>query len=62
LQLNYSTLSKNHQHCSDFSGFELQEFDTLNLKIKEKYTSYEQRLARDNRKRAIGAGCPYNYP
>ena len=59
--LNYSVLSKNPQHFRNFSGLEIQEFDTLNLKIKEKYTSYEQkRLQRDNRKRAIGAGHPYN--
>jgi hypothetical protein len=59
--LNYSALSKNPQHFRNFSGLQIQEFDTLNLKIKEKYTSYEQkRLQRENRKRAIGAGHPYN--
>jgi hypothetical protein len=59
--LNYSVLSKNPRHFRNFSGIEVQEFDTLNLKINEKYTSYEQkRLARENRKRAIGAGHPFN--
>jgi hypothetical protein len=59
--LNYSVLSKNPQHFRNFSGLTVQEFDTLNQKINQKYTSYEQkRLARDNRKRAIGAGHPYN--
>ena len=59
--LNYSVLSKNPAHFRNFSGLELQEFDTLNLKIKEKYHAYEQkRLAREDRKRAIGAGHPFN--
>jgi len=50
-------------HFRNFSGLELQEFDTLNLKIKEKYDAYEQkRLAREDRKRAVGAGHPFNLP
>jgi len=58
--LNYSTLSKNPSHFRNFSGLEVQEFDTLNLKIKEKYDAYEQkRLAREDRKRAVGAGHPF---
>jgi len=59
--LNYSVLSKNPLHFRNFSGLELQEFDTLNLNINEKHHAYEQkRLARENRKRAIGAGHPFN--
>lgn len=59
--LNYSALSKNPLHFRNFSGLELQEFDTLNLNISEKHHAYEQkRLARENRKRAIGAGHPFN--
>src|SRR4030066_136728 len=59
--LNYSTLSKNPQHFRNFSGLEIEEFDALNIKIKEKYASYEQkRLSRENRKRKIGAGHPFN--
>ena len=59
--LNYSELSKNPSHFRNFSGLELQEFDTLNLKIKEKYHAYEQkRLIREDRKRAVGAGHPFN--
>jgi hypothetical protein len=59
--LNYSVLSKKPAHFRNFSGIELQEFDTLNLKINTKYHSYEQkRLAREDRKRAIGAGHPFN--
>ncbi len=37
--LNYSVLSKKPQHFRNFSGVELEEFDTLNLKINEKYDS-----------------------
>jgi hypothetical protein len=59
--LNYSALSKNPQHFRNFSGLQVQEFDTLNLKIKEKFAAYEyKRLQRENRKRAIGTGHPYN--
>jgi hypothetical protein len=59
--LNYNALSKNPLHFRNFSGLELQEFDTLNLKINTKYHTYEQkRLAREDRKRAIGAGHPFN--
>src|SRR5674476_1093002 len=61
--LNYNVLSKKPPHFRNFSGLELQEFDTLNLKIKEKYDIYEQkRLFRENRKRAVGAGHPFNLP
>src|SRR5271169_3378788 len=59
--LNYDVLSKKPSHFRNFSGLELQEFDTLNLKINTKYHPYEQkRLAREDRKRAIGAGHPFN--
>jgi len=58
--LNYKALSKNPLHFRNFSGLELQEFDTLNQKIKDKYPTFEQkRLQRKDRKRAIGAGHPY---
>ena len=58
--LNYSELSKNPSHFRNFSGLNLQEFETLNLKIKEKYPAYEQkRLSREDRKRAVGAGHPF---
>ncbi len=59
--LNYKALSKNPLHFRNFSGLELQEFDTLNQKIKDKYPAFEQkRLQREDRKRAIGAGHPFN--
>jgi DDE superfamily endonuclease/Helix-turn-helix of DDE superfamily endonuclease len=59
--LNYKALSKNPLHFRNFSGLELQEFDTLNQKIKDKYPAFEQkRLQRKDRKRAIGAGHPFN--
>jgi len=59
--LNYSVLSKNPSHFRNFSGLELQEFDTVNLKVKEKYPDFEQkRLQREDRKRAVGAGHPFN--
>jgi hypothetical protein len=58
--LNYSVLSKNPSHFRNFSGLQLQEFDTLNSKIQEQYPAYEQkRLAREDRKRAVGAGHPF---
>ena len=58
--LNYSVLSKKPSHFRNFSGVELAEFNALNLKIKEKYDAYEEkRLARVDRKRAVGAGHPF---
>jgi hypothetical protein len=59
--LNYNVLSKKPSVFRNFSGLEVQEFDTLNSKIKEKYPAFEQkRLSREDRKRAIGAGHPFN--
>jgi hypothetical protein len=59
--LNYTVLSKKPAHFRNFSGLEIQEFDTLNLKINTKYHAYEQkRLTREDRKRAVGAGHPFN--
>ncbi|MCL2477231.1 hypothetical protein [Candidatus Bathycorpusculum sp.] len=58
--LNYAILSKHPEHFKTFTGLTLQEFDTLNEQIHQKYKQYEQkRLQRDNRKRAIGAGQPF---
>ncbi|MCL2686383.1 MAG: hypothetical protein FWE73_08365 [Candidatus Bathyarchaeota archaeon] len=58
--LNYAILSKHPEHFKTFTGLTLQEFDTLNEQIQQKYKQYEQkRLQRDNRKRAIGAGQPF---
>ena len=58
--LNYSILSKKPAHLRNFSGVELDEFNALNLQIKEKYDAYEEkRLARRGRKRAVGAGHPF---
>jgi hypothetical protein len=60
--LNYSILSKKPSHFRNFSGVVLTEFNTLNLKIKEKYDAYEKkRLSRVNRKRAVGAGHPFKF-
>ena len=61
--LNFSILSKKPAHFRNFSGVELDEFNTLNLKIKEKYAAYEKkRLSRVDRKRAVGAGHPFKLP
>ncbi len=61
--LNYGVLSKNPSHFRNFSGLQLQEFETLNSKVEEKYPAYEQkRLAREDRKRAVGAGHPFTLP
>jgi hypothetical protein len=58
--LNYGILSKKPAYFRNFSGVQLDEFNTLNLQIKEKYTVYEKkRLIRRNRKRAFGAGHPF---
>ena len=58
--LNYGVLSKKPAHFRNFSGVELAEFNALNLKIQEKYDAYEEkRLARVDRKRAVGAGHPF---
>jgi hypothetical protein len=58
--LNYSILMKKPAYFRNFSGLELDEFNTINLQIKEKYDAYEEkRLARRNRKRAVGAGHPF---
>jgi Helix-turn-helix of DDE superfamily endonuclease len=57
---NYSILSKKPAHFMNFSGAELDEFNNLNQKIKEKYDAYEKkRLTREHRKRAFGAGHPF---
>jgi hypothetical protein len=59
--LNYNVLSKKPSVFRNFSGLEVQEFNALNSQIKEKYPAYEQkRLSRENRKRAIGTGHPFN--
>ena len=58
--LNYDLLSKKPSLFRYFSGLELQEFEALNLKIKERYTDFEQkRLSRADRKRSVGAGHPF---
>jgi len=58
--LNYAVLSKHPDHFKTFTGLTLQEFNTLNEQIHQKYPAYEQkRLQRTNRKRAIGAGQPF---
>jgi hypothetical protein len=41
--LNYSILSKKPAHFRNFSGVELDEFNNLNLQVKEKYTAYEEK-------------------
>jgi hypothetical protein len=57
--LNYAVLSKKPEHFRNFSGLTLQEFNTLNQQITQKYPTYEQkRLQKTNRKRNIGAGHP----
>jgi hypothetical protein len=59
--LNYDVLTKKPAHFRNFLGLELQEFDTLNLKINTKYPTYAQkRLTREDRKRANGAGHLFN--
>jgi hypothetical protein len=58
--LNYGVLSKKPTIFKNFTGLEVAEFDALTSKIQEKYNAYEQkRLAREDRKRGIGAGHPF---
>jgi hypothetical protein len=58
--LNYAVLSKKPAVFRNFSGLKLTEFDALTLKLNEKYPAFEQkRLAREDRKRQIGAGHPF---
>jgi hypothetical protein len=58
--LNYGVLSKKPTIFKNFTGLEVAEFDALTSKIQEQYNEYEQkRLARENRKRSIGAGHPF---
>jgi len=58
--LNYDLLSKKPSNFRNFTGIEVHEFEALTSKIQEKYDTYEQkRLARQNRKRTVGAGHPF---
>ena len=58
--LNYAILSKHPEHFRNFTGLTIEEFNTLNQQITQNYETYEQkRLAKTNRKRAIGAGHPF---
>ena len=58
--LNYDVLSIKPAIFKNFTGLEVAEFDALSSKIREKYGAYEQkRLAREDRKRDIGAGHPF---
>ena len=58
--LNYTTLSKHPTHFKTFTGLTLEEFNTLNEQIHQKYQEHEQkRLYKKDRKRAIGAGKPF---
>jgi len=41
--LNYVTLSKNPEHFRNFTGLKLEEFNTLNQQITQKYPEYEQK-------------------
>jgi ABC-type oligopeptide transport system substrate-binding subunit len=59
--LNYALLSKKPSNFKNFTGLEVPEFDALNIKIQEKYDAHEEkRLAREDRKRTVGAGHPSN--
>jgi hypothetical protein len=59
--LNYGVLSKSPSHFKNFTGLTIQEFDTLNQQVIANYPAFEAtRLARTNRRRAVGAGHPFN--
>jgi hypothetical protein len=58
--LNYHKLSGKPVVFKNFTGLEVHKFNALISQIKEKYGAYERkRLAREDRKRAIGAGRPF---
>ena len=60
--LNYDLLSKKPSNFRNFTGLEVPEFNTLNIKIQEKYAAYEEkRLTREDRKRTVGAGHPFKH-
>jgi hypothetical protein len=40
--LNYAILSKHPEHFKNFTGLTLEEFNTLNNTINQKYPTYEQ--------------------
>jgi len=59
--INYASLSKKPEHFRNFSGPTIEEFNTLNQTITQKYPAYEQkRLLRSNIKRNIATGHPTN--
>ncbi|MDI9578240.1 MAG: transposase [Thermoproteota archaeon] len=58
--LNYNRLSKKPSLFRSLAGLEVSEFDSLYTKATSNYKEYEaKRLARENRKRKVGAGYPF---
>jgi hypothetical protein len=58
--LNYKLLSKRLVLFRSLTGVEICEFDAIYTSVQVKYVEYEQkRLARENRKRKVGAGHPF---
>lgn len=58
--LSYANLSRSPSIFRSFTGLEVDEFDSLYLKVDGVHLSFEERrLSRKDRKREIGAGHPF---
>ena len=58
--LNYNGLSKKPSLFRSLTGIDVSEFDSFYTQAASKYRDYEaKRLARENRKRKVGAGYPF---
>ncbi len=58
--LSYTKLSGSPSIFRSFTGLEVDEFDSLHLKVDEVHPSFEERrLSRKDRKREVGAGHPF---
>jgi len=61
--LNYDVLSKKPLIFKSFTGLKVPEFDAFYTEIQHSHTAYEhERLARNDRKRRVGAGHPFKLP
>lgn len=61
--LKHEWLSKRPNLFRSFTGLDVSEFNSIYAKVQAKYDEYEQkRLAREDRKREVGAGHPFKLP
>lgn len=58
--LRYQLLAKSPALLRSFTGLDKTEFDSLYSNVESRYSKFErERLSRDDRERAIGAGRPF---